>query len=211
MSYKQNPLQQRSPKTGAGIPEAFKSPATQQKTYQQKLDASLASIKTNDAAYENRMKENRQGNVLDSLNTVKTKGRRAAAEKYGNKSRKSDSNPSGALPTNASEKTYITKKHAKKSALQQKGKSNTKTYKEKLKESLDSIKTNDAAYEKRKKEDRQSSVLDSLNTVKTKGRKAAAEKYGNKARKKKTGVEGLPTSASEKTYKTKKYIADSKK
>jgi hypothetical protein len=56
------------------------------------------------------------------------------------------------------------------------------------------------------KEDRQSSVLDSLNTVKTKGRRAAAKKYGDKARGK-----GLPTDASEKTYKTKKYIADSKK
>ena len=204
MAFKQNPLQQRGPKTGAGIPETFKSPATQQKTYQQKLDASLASIKTNDASYAKRMKEDRQDNVLDSLNTVKTKGRRAAAQQYGNKSRKSDSNPTGALPLDASEKTYITAKHAKKSALKQKAKS--KTYKEKLKESLAKIKTNDASYEKKMKEDRQSSVLDSLNTVKTKGRRAAAKKYGDKARGK-----GLPTDASEKTYKTKKYIADSKK
>ena len=196
MAFKQNPLQQRGPKTGAGIPETFKSPATQQKTYQQKLAASLKGIKDNDDSYEAKYKKERQDNVLDSLNTVVTEGRRAAAKKYGDKSR------GKGLPLDASEATYTTEKHAKKSALKQKG----KTYKEKLKESLAKIKTNDASYEAKYLKQRQDNVLDSLNTVKTKGRRVAAKKYGDKARGK-----GLPTDASEKTYKTRKYVADSKK
>tara|TARA_R110000803_G_scaffold192652_1_gene255552 strand:+ start:775 stop:1374 length:600 start_codon:yes stop_codon:yes gene_type:complete len=199
MAFKQNPLQQRGPKTGAGIPETFKSPATQQQTYQQKLAASLKGIKDNDDSYQAKYKKERQDNVLDSLKTVVTEGRHAAAKKYGDEARKSDTNTTGALPLDASEPSYRTENYAKKSALKQ-------TYKEKIKESLAKIKTNDASYEAKYLKERQDNVLDSLNTVATKGRRAAAKKYGDKARGK-----GLPTDASEKTYKTRKYIADSKK
>ncbi len=48
MAYKQNPLQQRGPKTGAGIPESFKSPATQtaQTDYDPRIQDALASAET---------------------------------------------------------------------------------------------------------------------------------------------------------------------
>tara|TARA_R110000782_G_scaffold229058_1_gene315491 strand:+ start:404 stop:877 length:474 start_codon:yes stop_codon:yes gene_type:complete len=48
MAYKQNPLQQRGPKTGAGIPESFKSPATQKANsdYDPRIQAALTNAET---------------------------------------------------------------------------------------------------------------------------------------------------------------------
>ena len=202
--FKMNPGRGPMQKTGKGIPDTFKSPTLQKLSYQQKLDASLKAIKDNDDSNKEQYTKKKQDNVLDSLNTVKTEGRKAAAVKYGNEARKKKTGKAG-LPTDASEDTWITRNFvldSKKSALNQKG----KTYEQKLKESLAAIKSmddsNDAAYLK----DKQDNVLDSLKTVKTEGRKAAAKKYGDKARGK-----GLPTDASEDTWITRNFVLDSKK
>ncbi len=121
MAYKQNAGRGPMPKTGAGIPDVFKSPIPpkessekklvllKEQSYEQKLKEGLAKIKSKDASIEAKYKKKRQDNVLDSLKTVELKGRKAAAKKYGDKAR------GKGLPTDASEPTYKTKRYVQDS------------------------------------------------------------------------------------------------
>jgi len=107
--FKMSPGRGPYQKTGKGIPDTFKSPALQEKSYEEKLEATLKAIKNKDAETAKEYRKKRESNVLDSLNTVVTKGREIAAMKYGDKSR------GGGLPLDASESTFETQRHVNKS------------------------------------------------------------------------------------------------
>lgn len=205
--FKMTPGKGPYQKTGKGIPMSFQSPLNQ-KSFQDKLAAAKKKISDKNTATGLKRKAVRQDNVLDSLNTVADKGERAAAIKYGNKARKSKSNITGALPEDASEANYKTKKYVKDSALKQKKKPTYEEAKQKIK---DRIANGKKVQAKKSKATRQNSVLDSLNTVADKGERAAAEKYGNKARKSKSNKTGaLPEDASENSRATEQYKRKSK-
>ncbi len=205
--FKMTPGKGPYQKTGKGIPMSFQSPLNQ-KSFQDKLSAVKKKISDKNTATGLKRKAVRQDNVLDSLNTVADKGERAAAIKYGNKARKSKSNITGALPEDASEANYKTKKYVKDSALKQKKKPTYEETKQKIK---DRIANGKKVQAKKSKATRQNSVLDSLNTVADKGERAAAEKYGNKARKSKSNKTGaLPEDASENSRVTEQYKRKSK-
>jgi len=107
--FKMSPGRGPYQKTGKGIPDTFKSPALQEKSYEEKLEATLKAIKNKDAETAKEYRKKRESNVLDSLNTVVTKGREIAAMKYGDKSR------GGGLPLDASEPIFTTQRHVNKS------------------------------------------------------------------------------------------------
>jgi len=207
--FKMTPGKGTYQKTGKGIPMSFQSPLNQ-KSFQDKLAAAKKKISDKNTATGLKRKAVRQDNVLDSLNTVADKGEKAAAIKYGNKARAkaSKNNKTGALPEDASEANYKTEKYAKDSALKQKKKPTYEEAKQKIKDRIANGKKVQAA---KSKATRQSSVLDSLNTVADKGERAAAEKYGNKARKSKSNKTGaLPEDASENSRITEQYKRKSK-
>jgi len=216
--FKMTPGKGPYQKTGKGIPMSFQSPLNQ-KSFQDKLAAAKKKISDKNIATGLKRKAVRQDNVIDSLNTVADKGERAAAIKYGNKARaKADkSNKTGALPEDASEANYKTKRYAKDSALKQKKKP---TYEETVARLKKKITAGKVAVGKKQKEKRQSDVIDSLKTVDKEGEAAAAKKYGNKARKavqdkrakntSQLGTGGLPEDASENTRITEQYRRKSK-
>ena len=214
--FKMTPGKGPYQKTGKGIPMSFQSPLNQ-KSFQDKLAAAKKKISDKNTATGLKRKAVRQDNVLDSLNTVADKGERAAAIKYGNKARKSKSNITGALPEDASEANYKTKKYVKDSALKQKKKP---TYEETVARLKKRITDGKKAVSKKNLETRQNSVIDSLNTVDKEGEAAAAKKYGNKARKavqdkrakniSEISTGALPENASENTDLTEQYRRRSK-
>ena len=214
--FKMTPGKGPYQKTGKGIPMSFQSPLNQ-KSFQDKLAEAKKKISDKNTATGLKRKAVRQDNVIDSLNTVADKGERAAAIKYGNKARKSKSNPTGALPEDASEANYKTKKYVKDSALKQKKKP---TYEETVARLKKRITDGKKAVSKKNLETRQNSVIDSLNTVDKEGEAAAAKKYGNKARKavqdkrakniSEISTGALPENASENTDLTEQYRRRSK-
>ena len=97
---------------------------------------------------------------------------------------------------------------------------NQQSFEEKLAAAKKAIVDKNKAKGKEQKEVRQSSVLDSLNTVVKEGEGAAAKKYGNKARKavqdkrakntSELGTGALPEDASENKDLTEQYRRKSK-
>ena len=219
--FKMTPGRGPYQKTGRGIPMSFQSPLNQQ-SFEEKLAAAKKAIVDKNKAKGKEQKEVRQSSVLDSLNTVVKEGEGAAAKKYGNKARAkaNKNNKTGALPEDATEATYKTKKYVKdSSALKQKVKKKP-TYEETVARLKKTITDGRKAVSKKNKEVRQSSVLDSLNTVVKEGEGAAAKKYGNKARKavqdkrakntSELGTGALPEDASENKDLTEQYRRKSK-
>jgi len=230
--FKMTPGRGPYQKTGKGIPMSFQSPLNQQ-SFQEKLAAAKKAIVDKNIATGKKQKEVRQNSVLDSLNTVVKEGDAVAAKKYGNKARAkaNKNNKTGALPEDASEATYKTKKYVKdSSALKQKveeaskqieaGKEKKPTYEETVAGLKKRITDGKKAVSKKNLEKRQSDVIDSLKTVDKEGEDAAAKKYGNKARKavqdkrakntSQISTGALPEDASENTDLTEQYRRRSK-
>ena len=219
--FKMTPGRGPYQKTGKGIPMSFQSPLNQQ-SFEEKLAAAKKAIVDKNKATGKKQKEVRQNSVLDSLNTVVKEGDKAAAIKYGNKARAKENktNTTGALPEDASEATYKTKKYVKdSSALKQKVEKKP-TYEETVARLKKRITDGKEAVSKKNKEKRQSDVVDSLKTVDKEGEAAAAKKYGNKARKavqdkraknkSEISTGALPEDASENTDLTEQYRRRSK-
>jgi len=229
--FKMTPGRGPYQKTGKGIPMSFQSPLNQQ-SFQEKLEAAKKAIVDKNVATGKKQKEVRQNSVLDSLNTVVKEGEYAAAKKYGNKARAkaNKNNKTGALPEDASEATYKTKEYVKDSSqesgmrlisapLKQKVEKKP-TYEETVAGLKKRITDGKKAVSKKNLEKRQSDVIDSLKTVDKEGENAAAEKYGNKARKavqdkrakntSQLSTGALPEDASENTDLTEQYRRRSK-